>query len=218
MLILSTFLISAVASSPVRAEVTSRTGNTSGTVAEVDVHATGKTTVRYRKTDVDPASDPVPMPFDGEWTFRWDAAKPDSVEFEGVVHLGDYSTDSHAKAFGMNFNTVQSFYDFAQHVRGTAQWNGETRTLTYTMDPEERDDGRASTVSESKPPTCVEETSRACKAFFKTSPALEGLRLNLKFNEDLNRFDGSVVLIQYGGKGMEKATVEVLLTLRGDLR
>lgn len=217
LLLLQIVLVSAVASPQSWAEVTSRTGNSSGTVTQVTVDATGTTSVRLRKTAVDPGSEPGPMLFDGEWTFSWDTTEPASVRFEGVVHLGDYSADSHAKAFGMNFRSVQTFYDFSQHLQGTAHWDGESRRLTYRMDPQERDDGRASTVSESRPPTCVKETSRSCKVFFKSSSALEGLRLDLTFSKELNRFEGDAVLTQYSGKGMEKATSETFVTIRGDL-
>lgn len=87
--------------------------------------------------------------------------------------------------------------------------------MTYVDDPADesrRDDGSASTYSESKPATCEEEVDcRACKAFFKTSPALEGLTLDLQFADDRSSDSGQITMIRFSGSGAEQSKSKILL-------
>ena len=73
-------------------------------------------------------------------------------------------------------------------------------------------------MSQSRPPTCDEADSRACKAFFKSTRELEGLVMNLTFSEDLSRFEGDVVLIQFGGSGLERSSTDLLTRMSGTLQ
>ena len=113
--------------------------------------------------------------------------------------------------------TRQTFWDYQQHVKGTASWDAATRTLQYDLQPKERDDGQASTYSDAKPATCDKikgwTAGKACSAFEATSPAMEGLVLNLTFSENLDSVQGKFLMIQYGGEGMTKSTTEVHGTL-----
>lgn len=58
---------------------------------------------------------------------------------------------------------------------------------------------------------------KACSAFEATSPGLEGLNLNLKFNEDRTAFKGQAVLVQYGGKGITESDTKMVANMKGDL-
>ena len=58
---------------------------------------------------------------------------------------------------------------------------------------------------------------KACKAFMKTRPGLEGLKLSFTFAEDLGAFEGTAVLIQYGGSGMTNSETRIVTRISGDL-
>ena len=89
------------------------------------------------------------------------------------------------------------------------------------MPPEGRDDVRASTVTKTREADCEKVkgmfAGKACSAFKKTSPGLEGLDLSFTFSEDLSRFEGVAILIQYGGKGMTKSEAHTTTEISGNL-
>ena len=218
--ILLATVLSVLVSPLVWADVTTKTGNFDADLVKVEVDSTGNTTVAYRRTDEKAWSKAKPFTMTGVFTFSWDSAKPTAVDFTGTTDFGTFSSDTHAKVAFMNIKSTQTFYDYVQNVTGTAKWDAATRTLTHVDKPkgdDRRDDGRASTVEQSKPAICVEADSRACKAFFKTSPELEGLKMKLTFNEDLSSYEGRIVMIQFGGKGMEAAETEIIIGIKGNL-
>ena len=111
----------------------------------------------------------------------------------------------------------QFFYDFEHQVKGTGKWDAASRTMSFRIKPDERDDGRASTVSHSKPPECKPPKHRACKAFNKTTPEYEGANIKLTFSEDLSTFSGDVTMTEYGGSGFTKSETQVIMKVDGTL-
>lgn len=220
---LSATAVSILVSSPLLwADVSTKSGSFEGSATEIKVNSTGTTTVMYRRVDQEAWKDHGPMKLVGGMTFTWDTAKADAVDFAATIDYGTFSSDTHAKVAFFNIKSSQTFYDYVQSVKGTAQWNAATRTLTYEDRPDEddddrRDDGRASTVAQSKPAICEEADSRACKAFFKTSAELEGLILHITFGEDLSSYEGTITMIQFGGSGMEAADTDIIVPIKGTL-
>lgn len=191
------------------------TGGSSGTVDSVEVEAATKTHIIYAAHGETPSTF-VPWPFDGDWSFDWTES---GVDFEGVFHFGDYQSITDAGSMGGV--TKQVFYDFAHHVRGRAEWDRASRTLSFMKNPEGRDDSGASTATQSKEPDCVTVrglfAGKACAAFRDTSPGLEGMKLEFRFSEDRSRFEGQAILIQYGGKGVTESETTITVHLYGDL-
>lgn len=204
------------------ADVTTYSGTWSGRLTEARVDSTGTTTCSYRRQDQEAWQDHGPFQLgDGAVSFGWDTGTPDRVNFKADLNFGSHATDTHAKVAFLNIKSTQQFFDEVQHIEGTADWDPATRTLTYSHRPDsddQRDDSSASTVSQSRPPTCDEADSRACKAFFKSTRELEGLVMNLTFSEDLSRFEGDVVLIQFGGSGLERSSTDLLTRMSGTLQ
>ena len=222
--LLSAALFGSIVISPLAlADVTVKNGAWTGIITSVDVDSTGNTKVIYRRQDQEAWGDHMPYQLDdGNASFTWDPNTPDKVDFDMSVALGNAVSDTHAKVAFLNIKSSQFFYDFVQQVKGTAEWDADSRTLTHTNRPDNddddrRDDGRASTSTFSKPASCEKEDSRACAAFFKTSPELEGLILELTFSEDLSSFEGTVIAIQFGGSGMEEASSDINITAKGTL-
>jgi hypothetical protein len=219
----SAFAILAMAASPlVLAEVTTKSGESSGmvpmpltAVAAVDAE------VSYypHSANEEGKDETKPWPITGPWTFIWDSAKPDTVDFTGEVIFGNYFTVTDAGTLGGV--TRQTFWDYVQQVKGTASWDAATRTLEYNLQPKERDDGQASTYTDAKPATCDKvkgwTAGKACSAFEATSPALEGLVLNFTFSENLDSVQGKFTMIQYGGSGMTESITEINGTLDAPL-
>jgi len=201
------------------AGVITRAGDSSGVIESVSVEAAAKTEVRFWKVGADTTGDHPPFTFDGRWIFTWDDEQPGSVHFTGVIDFGDYFTLTDAG--GMGGVSKQTFFGFAHHVEGTAAWNEATRTLSFDLPPEGRDDARASTVTQNREPECEKIkgmfAGKACKAFLKTSPGLEGLELSFTFTEGLDSFEGTAVLIQYGGSGMTKSETRIVTRISGEL-
>lgn len=187
----------------------------SGTVESVTVDANEKTDVILAKQGDMPETF-QPYPIDGDWNFTWNG---NTVDFTGVFHFGDYQTIT--TAHGPGGVTRQIFYGLSHQVSGTATWNEDSRTLTYDMEPQEREDGKASTVTQSKPAECEKVsgafTSEACKGFEESSLEFEGLKLHFTFNEDLSHFDGEADQIQYGGKGVTENEATTVVEMSGDL-
>ena len=100
-------------------------------------------------------------------------------------------------------------------------FDAATGTLTFAKAPEARDDEGASTVTQSKAARCEKVkgifAGKACSAFAATSPGLEGLQLNFKFNEDRTVFEGDAVLIQYGGEGLTESETTMVVNLKGEI-
>lgn len=193
-----------------------KAGTSAGTLESVTVVASAKTNVIYADQGQRPDSF-QPYPFDGDWSFTWNGSR---VDFTGVINLGDCQTITDAGAMGGV--TIQTFYDFAHNLRGTGQWNSGTRTLTYEMLPEGRDDSRASRATWTQEATCEKVSGmfagKACSAFMESSPGLEGLTLNFRFSEDLSSFEGDAILIQFGGKGVTESETTIVTAIRGNLR
>ena len=55
----------------------------------------------------------------------------------------------------------------------------------------------------------------ACKAFLASSLELEGVRLNIKFKEDLSDFEGEGILIQHGGIGFTESLTKMTIAFSG---
>jgi hypothetical protein len=216
-------VILAMSASPlVLAEVSTKSGEAAGNIPmPVNADAKVNAEINYfpHGANEEGKDDAGPFPVSGPWTFTWDSEKPDAVDFTGVFTLGDYFTVTDAGALGGV--TRQTFYDFAHHVKGTAVWDAATRTLTYNLQPNERDDSQASTVTQSKEPDCDKikgfTAGKACSAFEETSPPLEGLVLTFTFSEDLSSFDGTFMQIQYGGSGMTESQTDINGTIGGPL-
>ena len=170
-------------------------------------------------SDKDGKDKPQPFPCDGEWSFTWNGDTTELVSFTGAVRYGDHFIITDAGTLGGV--TRQTFYNVTHLLKGEAKWNADTRTLTYLMEPAERDDGRASVVEWDGPPICEKvkglTAGRACSAFEATSLEIEGLKVDLTFSEDLSSFEGTAVLTQYGGSGMTKSETPMNLTINGDL-
>jgi hypothetical protein len=193
----------------------SMAGTSSGLLNSVDVKAGAVTTVIYSKHG-ETLSSFKPYPFDGDWSFTW---KGSSVDFSGVINLGNCQTTTDAGSMGGI--SRQTFFDFAHRVKGTGKWDAGKRTLTFEMLPVGRDDSRASTVSQSKEPTCEKIkgmfAQTACNAFLDSSPGLEGLKINFVFSEDLTRFEGDAILVQFGGKGVTESETTIATRISGRL-
>ena len=206
--------LAVVTNSQAYAEVTTRVGSSVGVVMGIKVDAAVGTEVQLWKAGADPEGEHMPFNIGGEWTFTWDSNKDDVVNFTGVLNYGDHFTMTNAGWMGGV--STQTFFDFAHHIEGTANWENATRKLTFKMIPKARDDGRASSVTQAKPPTC-EPKGKACSAFEKNSSPIEGLSIRMIFNEDLSRFEGTVIAIQYGGSGFTKSQSDTTMKISGDL-
>ena len=216
---LATVILAVFAVPQVFAEVTTRAGNCSGRVIGIDVEASTRAEVQHWKPDADTDGDHPPFVFDGEWTFTWDTEDSGSVDFFGVINFGDHFTLTDAGRLGGI--SKQVFFGLAHNVKGTANWDSAARTLTFKMLPEGRDDARASTVTQTREAECEKVkgmfAGKACSAFKKTSPGLEGLDLSFSFSEDLSSFEGVAILIQFGGKGMAKSEARTTTEISGNL-
>lgn len=190
-------------------------GSTAGTVDSIEIEAATKVTVIISDHG-ETLEEFEPRPIIGDWSFSWNG---NQVSFTGVFDYGDYQTTTDAG--GLGGVTRQTFYGFSYNVSGTAQWDERSQTLSYEILPLERDDERASTVTQRREPDCIKIRGmfarKAVAAFLEASPGLEGLKLEFRFNEDRSRFDGQAVLIQYGGKGATKSESTIIIALRGDL-
>jgi hypothetical protein len=191
------------------------TGSSSGLLNRIEVKAGAKTSVIYSKHG-ETLNSFKPFPFDGDWSFTW---KGGSVDFSGVIDFSNFQATTDAGSAGGI--TRQTFFDFSHRVKGTGRWDGEKRTLTFEMPPSVRDDSRASTVSQSKEPTCEKVKGMfaqvACNAFLESSPGLEGLKISFVFSDDLTRFEGDAILIQYGGKGVTESETTMTTRISGRL-
>lgn len=211
----STVALLALIAAPAMADVVKKTGNATYTLIEAPVDAAVKTSVVYYYDGAKPDDNPPPYKFDGQWSFTWNSDTPDKVDFEGDINYGTHYTITDAGMMGGV--SEQYFYDYVHRVKGTANWDAAQRVMTFKIELKDRDDGRASTVTFSKPPECKPEGHRACKAFNKTTPAYEGADIKLTFDEGLSAFKGNVTMIEYGGSGFTKSTTKVILDAEAQL-
>lgn len=176
------------------------------------VDAIVKTEVTFYKENADWSKDStaVPFPYNGEWIFTWDSDSPGIVQFDGSLNFGDYFSITDAGSLGGV--TRQGYYDLTHIVSGYAEWDSSTNTLFYEFLPVQRDDGRASSISQSKPADCEKieglGAKKACKAFNESSLELEGFVIKLKFNQSLSMAKGELLMIQFGGSGITKSLTE----------
>lgn len=203
-----------IAVSQVYGDVIVRSGEVLGSVESTQVEAAVGTTLTFRNSSDDADVEATPFYFESEWTLTWDDDNPEAVDFVGQLNFGDHFTQTDAGFMGGR--SVQTFYGFAHNVKGTAIWDSGSRTLTYLMEPRERDDARASMVTETAPTSCEPE-GRACTAFNKSSPGLEGLKLSFIFSDDLSSFSGTVTAVQFGGSGFTKSQTDIIMKLEGEL-
>ena len=191
-------------------------GSITGSLVSIDVAAATDTRVIYTGHGEDIRKDFQPWPITGDWTFAFNG---DRVKFAGTLVFGDYQTYTDAGAMGGI--SKQIFYGFAHNVKGTAGFDSATGTLTFARAPEARDDEGASTVTQIDAARCEKVkgifAGKACSAFAATSPGLEGLQLDFKFNQDRTAFEGQAVLIQYGGKGMTESETTMVVNLKGEM-
>jgi hypothetical protein len=178
------------------------------------VDAIVKTEVTFYEENADWTKDSaaVPFPYKGDWIFTWDSDSPGIVQFNGSINFGNYFSITDAGNLGGV--TRQSYYNFTHLVSGTAEWDTSTNTLFYDFLPVQRDDGRASSISQFKPADCEKVkglgAKKACKAFNESSLELEGFVLKLKFNQSLTMAKGELLMIQYGGSGITKSLTEAI--------
>jgi hypothetical protein len=199
----------------VNADVITRLGSSTCTIDYVQVEALVKTEVRFWPMGAYYKRDPYqPYQFRGEWKFSWDGAGSEYVDFAGVLNFGDHYTVTDAGWLGGR--SVQTFSGFAHYIHGRADWDSATRTLSYKLLPRDRDDGRASRVTQTAPPTC-QPKGRACSVFMDTNQSLESLTLSMTFNETLDRFEGTVIATQFGGSGMTKMQSDTVISVKGEL-
>jgi hypothetical protein len=194
----------------------SRSGPSFGTLESVTVVASTTVDVIYANHGETPDAF-RPYPFDGDWSFTWNG---NQVRFAGVIRLGSFQTITDAGSMGGV--TIQTFYDFAHNLSGIGRWNSASRTLTFEMIPDGRDDARASRATWSREAECEKVRGMfagvSCSAFKKSSPGLEGVKLTFRFKEDLSGFEGEAILIQFGGKGATESETTMVTRIRGDLR
>ena len=191
-------------------------GSMTGSLDSIEVDAATSARVIYARHGEDASQDFQAWPVTGDWTFAFDG---DKVNFAGTFVFGDYQT--YTDAGSMGGISKQIFYGFSHNVKGTAGFNEAAGTLTFDKAPDARDDEGAGTVTQSRDAQCEKVkgifAGKACSAFAATSPGLEGLRLNFKFNEDRTTFEGQAVLIQYGGKGITESETKMVINLKGEL-
>ena len=200
---------------PAHGEASTRAGQATGVLKEANVDARVSTNIVFRKAGLDPDSPAPPFEFPTDWSFSWDSSSPDAVDFSGTVTFGDHYSVTDAGSLGGI--STQTFHGYEHSIKGKAKWDAASRTLTYRMDPEDRDDSRASTVKETAPIEC-EPDGLACGAFMKLSPEFEGLVLELTFGEELSDFSGRMVLSQYGGNFVTKQQTDLVIELSGELQ
>jgi hypothetical protein len=206
----------AVAASQLYAEAVSKSYTGSGTVDSVDVEASVKTTVKVfpagsGKDEDDPFE---PYPVAANWTVTWDSATPDAAAFKADLTLGDYYTVTDAGTMGGV--SIQSAHNVTHHIGGTARWDAATRTLSYEVPLKKRKDGRASKVSMDADPTC-EGAKIACSAFLNTSAELEGLTVQLTFDENRDSFTGKMSATQYEGAAFTRNQTDMNISVKGEL-
>lgn len=176
------------------------------------VDAIVKTEVTFYEENADWTKDSgaVPFPYKGDWIFTWDSDSPGIVQFNGNLNFGSYFSITDAGPLGGV--TRQSYHNLTHYVSGTAEWDSSTNTLFYEFLPVERNDGRASSIAQSKPADCEKVKGlgamKACKAFNESSLELEGFVIKLEFNKSLSMAKGELLMIQYGGSGITKSLAE----------
>ncbi len=83
----------------------------------------------------------------------------------------------------------------------------------------EADMENASEVAFCRRPACQKISGllaiRACKAFLASSLELEGVRLKIKFEEDLSNFESHGILTQHGGIGVSESLTKVTIAFSG---
>ena len=206
----------AVAASQLYAEAVSKSYTGSGTVDSVDVEASVKTTVKvFPKGAGKDEDDPFePYPVAANWTITWDSATPDAAAFKADLRLGDYYSVTDAGTMGGI--SMQTFSNVTHHIGGTARWDAATRTLSYEVPLKKRKDGRASKVSMDADPTC-EGAKIACSAFLNTSAELEGLTVQLTFDENRDSFTGKMSATQYEGAAFTRNQTDMNISVKGEL-
>ena len=215
----TTLLIAvSVMASNLCAETITKVFSGTGTVDTVDVEASVTTTVRVYPAgmDVEKAKEakPEPYPFDTKWNFTWHTDQPNAVDFKGVIELGNYFSVTDAGTMGGV--SIQTFSGVVQNIGGKARWDESRRTLSYEVPLKKRSDSAASTVSQTADATC-EGATIACKAFLNTTPELEGVTVNLVFDESLDSFTGSMSATQYEGAMFTKNQTDMNITVQGQL-
>jgi hypothetical protein len=208
----------AALASNISAEVVTKSFTGTGTIDSVDVEAAVSTTVNVfpAGTDVDEAkeSEAKPYPVAAQWQFSWNTDEPNAVDFKVDLDVGEYFTVTDAGTMGGV--SIQTFNGVVYHIGGTAQWDASTRTLSYEVPLKKRSDGRASTITQKSDPTCDGATI-ACKAFLNTTPELEGVAINLVFDESLESFTASMSATQYEGAMFTKNQTDMNMSARGEL-
>ncbi len=213
-------VLAVLASSPAISDPRTLSGVAQGAIDRVETEAATTTVVKLWPDGADPSAGHGPFPFSGEWSFTWDDARPGEVDFAGSAVFGNYFTITDAGSMGGV--TRQIFHDFAHHMEGTATWDAATRTLRYRVKPAERDAGGASTITQASEPACEKVSGMfaktGCSAFLGTNTALEGLKLNFVFSDDLMSFEGSMVMTQYGGSGLTRSRTDMTASVSGTLK
>ena len=178
----------------------------------VDAIVKAEVTFYEENMDWTKDSEARPFPYTGDWIFTWDSESPGTVHFNGRLDFGNYFSITDAGNLGGI--TRQSYHDFSQLVSGLAEWEPSSNTLFYEFLPVQRDDGLASSVSQSRPADCEKikgmGAAKACKAFNESSLELEGFSIKLEFDKNLSIANGEFMMIQYGGSGITKSMTEAI--------
>lgn len=209
----------AALASNLSAETVTKFYTGSGTIDSVDVEAAVTTTVRVfpAGTDVDEAkeSEAQPYPVEMQWQFNWVTDEPNTVAFKLDMDVGDYFTVTDAGTMGGV--SIQTFNGVVYHINGTAQWDVAARTMSYEVPLKKRSDSRASAITQRADPTC-DGAKIACSAFLNTTPELEGVTINLTFDEALENFTASLSATQYEGAFFTKNQTDMNMSAQGELK
>ncbi len=155
--------------------------------------------------------------FTAYWKISPDKSSLDKAKMKVIFDLGDHYVL--AKSNRMIGVTRQDFYNFQYLIEGIGNWNDEEKSFSYVVDPIGADIGNASEVAFSRRPACKKISgllaSRACKTFLASSLELEGVRLRIKFKEDLSDFEGHGILTQHGGIGFTESLTKITISFSG---
>lgn len=155
--------------------------------------------------------------FTAYWEISLDKASQDKAKINATFDLGDHYVL--AKSNRMIGVTRQEFYEFQYLIEGIGNWNDQEKVFSYVVEPIGADKGNASEVVFSRRPACKKISgllaSRACKAFLASSLELEGVRLRIKFKEDLSNFEGHGILTQHGGDGITESLTKMTISFSG---
>lgn len=200
-------LFTAVTAILLTGEAFAATYTTWGNAGAVNVDAGVTPDISYTSPNASPA-------ISGDWDFAFNGT---TVDFDGTLYLGDYSTYTTATFFFSSMDGTIT-YEGAEHaLSGTAAWDAGTNTLTYSY-LGASNDGSGSIYSETNS-SCTGSGNisgnTVCGSFASSTPNWEGLDLNLVFSSDLSSFTGSLQGISTSGSGLTANTTTLNYAIAG---